>query len=35
MYYKDGQFEGMLCLDPNCGRINEIKEDQVIYESDL
>lgn len=36
MYYKDNQLEGMLCLEPECGRFNDksITEDK-IYESDI
>lgn len=37
MYYKDQQLEGMLCLDPNCGRFNDLneKEKKDFYDSDL
>lgn len=36
MYYKDKQLEGMLCLEPDCGRFNNIPiEDKNYYDSDL
>jgi len=35
MYYKDNQLEGMLCLDPNCGRFSEHEDNEELYDSDL
>jgi len=34
MYYRDGQLEGMLCLAGDCGRFNEVK-DEDIEDSDF
>ncbi|WP_176717272.1 hypothetical protein [Vulcanibacillus modesticaldus] len=35
MYYKDGLLEGMLCLNPECGRFTDIKDVDDIYDSDM
>lgn len=36
MYYKDQQLEGMLCLEPDCGRFNNVVNNkEELSDSDL
>jgi len=36
MYYKDGNLEGMLCLESDCGRFTEIAEISAeIHDHDI